>query len=96
MAQYIKYDMQALIDQFSSRAETRAFGQLAEDFIKTMRNRFVEKKDQIEDWKDAILNEAALRTRMQGIADNLTHTEQNYVDIALICCILWNIGDDGT
>ncbi len=96
MALYVKHQVQALIDDFTAKAEKRGYNHLGEAFLQQMRNRFVEKKDQFEDWQDPITNEAALRTRMQNIADNPTHTEQNLVDIALICSFLWNIGDDGT
>jgi hypothetical protein len=61
-----------------------------------MLKRFHKIKSSIEDIWDLVTNKAALAGRLQTIAarDPSTWTINNLMDMALICCILWNDTED--
>ena len=80
-----------------ARAEYDTYNTLNQDFRKACLKRFMVVKDNIENWQEAITDEALLTVRLQTIAakDPTTWTENNLLDMALICSILFNIDDDG-
>ena len=73
-----------------------AFNVLRTTFSKAMLKRFHEVKAVIEDIWDLATNKAALAGRLKTIAfkDSSTWTVNNLLDMALICCILWNDTED--
>jgi len=91
MAKELRTDLQAHIDAAVGQAEYKVFNSLRSDFSQAVLERFIQIKDQVEDWTDAIALEAQLRTRLQTIAAKATYTENNLIDMALISCMLWNI-----
>ena len=97
MAKVLKHISQTIIDEATTRAEYDTYNTLNQDFRKALLRRFVQVKDNIEDWQDVINNQALLAGRLQTIAakDPATWTENNLLDMALICSILFNIDDDG-
>ena len=97
MAKVLKHISQTIIDEATARAEYDTYNTLNHEFRKAILRRFLQVKDNIENWQDAINNEALLADRLQTIAakDPATWTENNLSDMALICSILFNITDDG-
>ena len=78
------------------RQKHNAFNMLRTKFSKAMLMRFHEVKSVIEDIWDIVANKAALAGRLQTIAakNPSTWTISNLMDMALICCILWNDTED--
>ncbi len=93
MTKELRIDFDDFLADFNARANHRAFSQLIDLFISAMNSRFKIIKDQVEDWKDAIVNEDLLKARLQTIAAKSTYTEDNVIDMALLSMILWNIED---
>ena len=76
--------------------KNKAFNVLRTTFSSAILNRFHEIKTVIEDIWDLVANKAVLAGRLQTIAakDPSTWTINNLLDMALICCILWNDTED--
>jgi hypothetical protein len=94
MAKVLRWNAQDVIDQATLTAEGRTFGALKGEFEGKLVARFNQVKDTIEDWQDAITNEALLQGRLQTIAAKSTYTENNLLDMALISMILSNIREE--
>ena len=94
MAKVLRWNSQDVIDQAINTAEGRTFSALAAQFEGAMRNRFEQIKGNIENWQDAITNEALLQGRLQTIAAKSTYTSNNLLDMALISMILSNIEEE--
>lgn len=95
MAFILKYTAQALIDQAAVSADFAAYNELNHDFRRAILQRFVKVRDNIENWQEAITNKALLAGRLQTIAakNPATWTENNLLDMALICSVLFNIAE---
>ncbi len=87
----LKHDVSDRIANLTNQAEGTTFSNLIQDLEGEMYARFLTVKDVVEDWQDAITNEAALITRLKNIADNASYTKRNLIDMMLICSFLWNI-----
>jgi hypothetical protein len=76
--------------------KNRAFNILRNNFSREILRRFHGIKSSIEDIWDLVTNKAVLSGRLQTIAarDPSTWTINNLMDMALICCILWNDTED--
>jgi hypothetical protein len=88
-------------NDFTSHAVTeetqknQAFNALRTTFSKAMLKRFHEIKGSIEDIWDLVTSMTALRDRLKTIAAKEGEwTISNLIDMALICCILWNNTED--
>jgi hypothetical protein len=93
MAKVLRYSADKELADVN-KAESRAFMRLKDDFIRELKARFLQVKDNIEDWDDTITNEELLKARLQTLAAKDTYTENNLKDIALISMILWNIEEE--
>jgi hypothetical protein len=91
MAKQLKTEPQKLIDQMTIEADHRAFVELRDMFVKDLTLRFKAIQYKIENWSDAIANEELLTARLKAIAAETDWTDNNKLDMALICAILWNI-----
>jgi hypothetical protein len=94
MAKEIRFSEVKELALMTGVAENAALRRLHGEFTEALIFRFREIKDNIEDWDDAIVNEALLKTRLQIIvnpANNPTYSENNLKDIALLAMFLWNI-----
>lgn len=86
-----KYDVQERIAQMTERIEDQVANEMINDFRRKLNKQFKLRKDMIEDWQSLTgVRLEAISNRLRVIADKNPWTENNILDMALICSLIWN------
>jgi hypothetical protein len=85
----MRHKVQDKLNKLTLQVESISAGEMLDEFRQELHKYFKIRKNQIEDWQDESMEEDLIN-RLRVKADKNNWTNNDVLEIALICAIVWN------